>query len=93
MTVSPNPTYASELFGAGHSSPVYPDEMTPMVTLTIPGNLDAFDGDHDSDAATPNLVLPARDHNGSVEVTFTLVGGTLDANVTGLMYNANTSAD
>ena len=87
VTVSPNPTYASELFGPGHGSPAYPKDMTPRVTLTIPGNIAAFNGDHDSNAATPNLVLPARNHDGSAEVTFTLIGGTLDANVTGLMWS------
>ncbi|MDE0692515.1 MAG: hypothetical protein OXI55_09770 [Gammaproteobacteria bacterium] len=92
MTVSPNPTYASELFGTGHGSPVYPEDMTPRVTLTIPGNINAFDADHDSDAATPNLVIAARNHDGSAEVTFTLVGGTLDSNISGLMWSPTGAA-
>ena len=36
VTVSPNHTYASELFGEGHAAISYPDKMTPMVTLTLP---------------------------------------------------------
>ena len=96
VTVSPNPYYASELFGSGHAAieyPSLPTDMTPIVTLTIPGNLNAFDGDHDNDATTPNLVLPARNHNGSAEVTIRLLAGVFDANVTGLMYDANTGDD
>ena len=100
VTVSPNPTYASELFGAGHASPVYPADInpdmdgdqdgTPVVTLTIPGNLDAFTAVEGPPAIA---AMPARNHNGSAEVTITLLAGVFDANVTGLMYDANTSDD
>ena len=92
VTVSPNPTYASELFGAGHASPVYPADMdgdqdgTPVVTLTIPGNLDAFTA---VEGPPPVAAMPARNHNGSAEVTITLLAGVFDANVTGLMYDAD----
>ena len=94
--------YATELFGPGHSSPKYPIDLdpntegnqdgTPMVVLTIPGNLNAQAA---NPAATPPLAAsPARAHNGSAEVMFMLSGGAVfDANVTGLMYNANTGDD
>ena len=85
VTVSPTPTYASELFGEGHASPVYPADIdadmadnqdgTPVVMLTIPANVTA-------DADTPGV-----DHNGSAEITFSVHGGTFDANVTGLMWD------
>ena len=78
--VGPVPEYASELFGPGHSSPEYPDGMTPVVTLTIPGNL------ADDDTTDINEY---RNHNGSVEVTVSLLGAVLDANVTGLMFDVD----
>ena len=99
VTVSPNPYYASELFGSGHAAIEYPKDatatppvdMTPIVTLTIPGNLNAQAADT---TVTPaREASPARNHNGSAEVTITLLAGVLDANVTGLMYDANTSDD
>ena len=85
VTVSPTPTYASELFGEGHASPVYPADIdpamadnqdgTPVVMLTIPAN------------AAATETAPAIDHNGSAEITFSVHGGTFDANVTGLMWD------
>ena len=78
VTVANQPTYASELFGPGHDSPVYPEGMTPRVTLLLPGNLNAVADDE---------TMPARNHSGAVEVTFDLIGGTFDAAVTGLMFD------
>ena len=80
--VSHNHTYASELFGEGHAAISYPDKMTPMVTLRIPRNLAARDGTDTLDACL------ARNHNGSAEVTFTLLAGVFDSNVSGLMWDS-----
>ena len=55
----------------------------PIVTLTIPGNLNAQAAD--TTATPPRKASPARNHNGSVEVTISVHGGTFDANVTGLI--------
>ncbi len=90
VEVKAGPAYASELFGEDRLSPKYPTGMEPMVTLTIPGNLDAFDAVEGPPAVA---AIPARIHNGSVEVEFKLHGAMFDANVTGLMYNASTTAD
>ena len=90
VSVAPNPTYASELFGSGHAAIKYPAKMTPVVTLAIPRNLDAraAAGANTPDDATDDVVAcPARSHNGSVEVTFTLLAGVFDGNVTGLMWD------
>ena len=83
VTVSNGGTiYASELFGPGHGSPMYPTGKAPMAVLTIPANV-AAEGDN-----------PAVDHSGSVEVTFTLThGATFNANVSGLVWDSNTSED
>ncbi|MDE0008967.1 MAG: hypothetical protein OXS50_11885, partial [Gammaproteobacteria bacterium] len=83
MAVSPNPTYASELFGADSVTIKYPDKMTPKVTVTIPANR-TF-----AAVTTGDDKCAARDenHDGSVEITFTVLGGTFASNVTGLMYD------
>ena len=81
--------YASELFGEGHSSPVYPDEMTPMVVLTIPQDLEPREasGLGDDDPTNDVMACSAQGHDGEAEITFTLSGGaTFNANVTGLMW-------
>ena len=90
VTVSPTPTYASELFGEGHASPVYPADIdpamadnqdgTPVVMLTIPENV--------TENLTADPPVHGVDHNGSAEITFSVHGGTFDANVTGLMWDA-----
>ena len=85
VTVGPNPTYASELFGEGHAAISYPEGMTPMVTLTIPRNVAARTAD--ATTTPPTIACPARNHDGSVEVTFTLLAGMFDGNVTGLMWD------
>ena len=73
-------TYASELFGEGHAAIQYPKGMEPKVVLTIPGNT--------ATAALGDM------HEGSAEVTFTLLGGaTFDANVGGLMWDNDLAAD
>ena len=83
VTVSNGGTiYASELFGPGHGSPMYPTGKAPMAVLTIPAN-EAAEGDN-----------PAVDHSGSVEVTFTLTHGAMfNANVSGLMWDSNTATE
>ncbi|MDE0008197.1 MAG: hypothetical protein OXS50_07955 [Gammaproteobacteria bacterium] len=96
MTVSNQPTYASELFGPGHDSPVYPDGMTPRVTLFIPENHDAVADDPGT--ADEDETMAARDHRGSVEITFTFIGAEFDAAISGLMFDndateASTNAD
>ncbi len=93
VTVGPVPVYASELFGPGHGSPEYPADInaemegnqdgTPVVTLTIPKNLDA----RPASTSPVHDACPAVDHSGAAEVTFTLVSGTFDANVSGLMWD------
>ena len=85
VTVSNGGTiYASELFGPGHGSPMYPKDKEPMAVLTIPANADAVAADADTGAAAK----PAVDHSGSVEITFTLThGATFNANVAGLMWD------
>ena len=97
MTVSNGTTtYASELFGEGHSSPVYPTGATPKVVITIPqaqaaraaagANTDATDDDRDACAA--------QDYRGEADITFTLTGGAVfDANISSLMFDPNTSGD
>jgi hypothetical protein len=94
VAVGPNPVYASELFGEGHAAISYPEGMNPVVTLTIPGNYDARDaaGADTDDTADDRDACTAFSHNGSVEVTFTLLAGAFDANVTGLMWDANAAA-
>ena len=90
VTVGPNPTYASELFGAGHAAISYPEGMTPVVTVTIPGNYQAraaAGADTPADATDDRDACTARDHNGSAEITVTLLAGTFDGNVTGLMWD------
>ena len=96
VTVSNQPTYASELFGPGHDSPVYPDGMTPRVTLFIPENHDAVADDPGT--ADEDETMAARDHRGSVEITFTFIGAEFDAAISGLMFDndateASTNAD
>ena len=87
VTVTNNGTiYASELFGPGHGSPMYPKDKTPMAVLTIPANADAVEADPDADP--PVAAKSAVDHSGSVEITFTLThGATFNANVAGLMWD------
>ena len=78
--------YASELFGPGHGSPMYPADKTPMAKLTIPANVAANPG------ATPPVA--AVNHSGSFEVTFSVTGGaTFDANVSGLVWDSDTGTD
>ena len=87
VEVSPKPTYASELFGPGHDSPVYPDKMTPVVTLTFPANVEGAAAT-DTDAAVARV-----NHDGASIITFELIGAVFDGNVTGLMFDANDSDD
>ncbi|MDE0005802.1 MAG: hypothetical protein OXQ29_24190 [Rhodospirillaceae bacterium] len=93
--------YATELFGPGHGSPKYPIDLdpntdgnqdgTPMVVLTIPGNLNAQAAD--ASLTPPRAASPARNHDGSAEIRFELTGGAVfDANITGLMYDADGAA-
>ena len=91
VTVSNGTTvYASELFGPGHGSPMYPKDKEPMAVLTIPANADAVEADADTDTAAK----PAVDHSGSVEITFTLThGATFNANVAGLMWDQDGGGD
>ena len=94
VTVGPNPMYASELFGAGHAAisyPTAPTDMTPVVTLSIPQNAaarPAAGADTADDATDDRDQCSAVNHDGSAEVTFTLLAGTFDGNVTGLMWDA-----
>ena len=91
VTVSPNPTYASELFGEGHGAPMYPTDLdaemdgkqdgTPVVTLTIPQNVNG-----DASATPP---VARVNHDGEAQITFTLSAGTFMSNVTGLMFDSN----
>ena len=89
--------YASELFGEGHSSPVYPGGNAPMVVLSIPNDLT------DREAAGGTTVDTADDrdacsaapynHNGEAEITFMLSGGAqFDGNVSGLMWDPDGAA-
>ena len=90
VTVGPNPMYASELFGAGHAAISYPDTMTPVVTLSIPRNQSERPARDDNAGTEEDEALagcPAVNHNGSAEVTFTLLAGTFDGNVEGLMWD------
>ena len=92
VTVGPNPMYASELFGEGHAAISYPDKMTPLVTLSIPQNRAIRPGVPDDPTTPGDQSLdhcPAVNHDGSAEVTFTLLAGTFDGNVTGLMWDSN----
>ena len=77
-------TYASELFGPDHATIKYPNQMTPKVVLTIPPNIAGL-------VATSTCpAVPAVEYSGEAEVTFTLLGGAMfDANVAGLMYDAD----
>ncbi|MYE24586.1 MAG: hypothetical protein F4Y01_11685 [Gammaproteobacteria bacterium] len=81
--------YASELFGEGHSSPAYPDGMTPMVVLTIPADL--ADRAAVVDTTTPannRDACSALGHNGEADITFMLSGGAqFNSNVAGLMWD------
>ncbi len=88
VTVSPNPTYASELFGPGHDSPVYPDDMTPVVTLFFPANVEGVADNPDTDA---NEFVARVNHDGASIITFELLGAVFDGNVTGLMFDTNAS--
>ena len=96
VTVSPTPTYASELFGAGHSSPEYPADIdpemdgnqdgTPVVTLFFPANVVAVV----DDPATPDNEFVARvNHDGASIITFELIGAVFDGNVSDLMFDTN----
>ena len=86
VTVGPNPVYASELFGEGHTAIKYPTDInpnmdgnqdgTPIVKLTIPAN-----------------VPDGTNHNGSARITFKLSTGTFMSNITGLMWNAGGDAE
>ena len=84
VEVKPVHTYASELFGPDHAAIEYPDKMTPKVVLTIPANV----GQVDATDTCP--AVPAVEYSGEAEVRFTLLGGAMfDANVAGLMYDAD----
>ena len=90
VSVSNNDTiYASELFGEGHPSPVYPDKKTPMVVLTIPQDLADRDAVVDADTPTNNRdACSAQGHGGEADITFMLSGGaTFNSNVAGLMWD------
>ena len=84
-----NTIYASELFGEDHPSPVYPDEKTPMVVLTIPQDL--ADRAQVVDAGTPansRDACSAQGHGGEADITFMLSGGAMfNSNVAGLMWD------
>ncbi len=100
VTVSPNPEYATELFGAGHAAISYPEGMTPMVMLTIPGDV-SNDGDATTGGDNPLTASVETDfnstggetHMGEAEITINILGGTFDANVTGLMWDVDLAAD
>ena len=80
-------TYASELFGEGHAAIKYPS--VPTVVLTIPGNTAETTAADVTDAN-----IQGHLHEGSAEVTFTLLGGaTFDGNVTGLLWDNDLNAD
>ena len=95
VTVSPVPTYASELFGEGHAAPTYPTDIdadtdgdqdgTPVVTLTIPANVN-----EDSTTTPPTARV---NHDGEALITFKLSTGTFMSSISGLMFDANTSDD
>ena len=86
--------YASELFGDGHAAVNYPVGKTPMVQLTIPGDVTSA-GDNPLTAATETAFTSTEGtaHMGEAEVTFTLIGGTFDANISGLMWDVNLATD
>ncbi len=89
--------YASELFGAGHAAVNYPDGKTPMVQMTIPGNLATSGADNPlTDAVDDTRTTATTDgttHMGEAEVTFTLIGGTFDANISGLLWDSDLATD
>ena len=85
--------YASELFGAGHAAVNYPDGKTPMVQMTIPGNVTAGDNPLTTAVETDFESTGGTTHMGEAEVTFTLIGGTFDANISGIMWDSNLAAD
>ena len=99
VTVGPNPMYASELFGAGHAAisyPTAPTDMTPVVTLSIPQNAAAraaAGADTTDDATDDRDQCSAVNHDGSAEVTFSLLAGAFDGNVTGLMWDPLVTLD
>jgi len=85
----------SVFWAAGHAAVKWPADIniskpenqdgTPVVTLTIPGNLNSRTADSTTTPAT--VACPERNHDGSVEVTFTLLAGMFDGNVTALMWD------
>ena len=83
VSVSHNDTiYASELFGEGHPSPMYPKDKAPMVVLTIPQDLT------DRTMADNRDACMAQGHNGEADITFALSNGaTFNSNVAGLMWD------
>ena len=85
--------YASELFGTGHAAVNYPEGKTPQVQLTIPGNV--ADGDNPFTDATETDFnsTGGTTHMGEAEVTFTLIGGTFDANISSIMWDSDLAAD
>ena len=89
VTVADQPTYASELFGPGHDSPVYPEGMTPVVTLFFPANVEGTADDLTTEDT--NEFVARVNHTGAAEITFELIGAVFDADVTGLMYDADVS--
>ena len=90
VEVSDVHTYASELFGPDHAAIKYPANMTPKVVLTIPPNLAAVAAREASGGNPGCAAVPAVEYSGEAEVTFTLLGGAMfDANVAGLMYDAD----
>ena len=90
VDVAPSYTYASELFGAGHGAIEYGKAGNPVVTLTIPGDSTGVDTD-DADTADVDerITMMGRMHNGEAEITFMLTAGVFDANVSGLMWDAD----
>ncbi len=90
VAVAPVHTYASELFGPDHAAIKYPNGMTPKVVLTIPAN-NAAVGERAASGTDPACAaVAAVEYTGEAEVTFELLGGAMfDANVAGLMYDAD----
>ena len=96
VTVGPNPVYASELFGEGHAAISYPDGMTPMVMLTIPGDLDTSADNPLTtvvETTRPAATTDGTDHSGEAEITISILGATFDGSVQGLQWDSDLGAD
>ena len=85
--------YASELFGTGHAAVNYPEGKTPQVQLTIPGNVTNGDNPFTEATETDFNSTGGTTHMGEAEVTFTLIGGTFDANISSIMWDVDLAAD